>query len=101
MQIFANFVNERILHPVIYSVTLKHNLYLCCSVCFKSTGYQFYDNRFEKNHIFFICIVLFSAVLYTFVLVVACEPVPQQTESTSLTSSSQLSQFYDNRFEKN
>jgi hypothetical protein len=30
---------------------LKHSLYLCCSVCFKSTGYQFYDNRFEKNYI--------------------------------------------------
>jgi len=46
---------------------------------------------FYNIHIFFICIVLFSAVLCTFILVVTCEPVPQQTESTSLTSSSQLS----------
>ena len=56
-----------------------------------SKSYTIYVYIFYNIHIFFICIVLFSAVLYTFVLVVACEPVPQQTESTSLTWSSQLS----------
>ena len=52
-----------------------------------SKSYTIYVYIFYNIHIFFICIVLFSAVLCTFILVVAGEPVPQQTESTSLTSS--------------